>query len=94
MWQSSHCTRLPYHKPLSFTGHTSTDLDLLKPNKELQFTIATASPRCEAVPDPPFLFGGESGYKAKCCLSGGSVLMDAGLAVDFKVEITLSLIVC
>ena len=36
------------------------------PSKQLQRLsefIATASPRCEAVLDPPFLFGGRSGQK-------------------------------
>ena len=63
---------------LSFTHHTFTDLlstlyNLLKPSKQLLKggSIATASPWCEDVlhsADPPFLFGGGSGYETRCCL--------------------------
>ena len=71
------CTRLPYHKPLSFTHRTFEDLLSTPPVfwspainfKLLAESIATASQWCEDVPylpDPPFLFGGGSGDETSC----------------------------
>ena len=78
MWQLSHCTELPYRKPLTLLiTPLQTSLAHLQFTEAQQETskasllaesIAIASPWCEAVlysPDPPSLFGGGSGNETK-----------------------------
>ena len=84
MWQLSHldCASLPRTTQL----YSSHFLQTYLPHLQLAESIATASPWCEAVlysPDPPFLFGGGSGYKTTLHLvNAKSVFITAQLASD------------